>query len=66
MLLVGTLALAVNLTDSFLDGLTTQQVNRLIWAPEVIGRVLFLIAGHLATTEICHCFRPCLRRRDLG
>jgi hypothetical protein len=31
----------------------------------VIGRVLFLIAGHLAATETCHRFRPCLRR-DLG
>ena len=45
VLLVGTLAFAVNLTDSFLEGLTTQQVNRLIWAPEVIGCVLFLISG---------------------
>ena len=35
VLLVGTLAFAVNLTDSLLDGLTTQQVNRLIWA---VGR----------------------------
>jgi hypothetical protein len=66
VLLVGTLAFAVNLTDSFLEGLTTQQVNRLIWAPEVIGCVLFLVSGHLAMTEICHRFRPCLRRRDLG
>jgi hypothetical protein len=28
--------------------------------------VLFLISGHLAMTEICHRFRPCLRRRNLG
>jgi hypothetical protein len=66
LLLVGTLAFGIDLIDSFLRGLTTQQVNRLIWAPEVAGCVLFLISGHLAMTEVCHRFRPCLRRRDLG
>jgi hypothetical protein len=66
VLFVGTLAFGVSLIHSFLTGLTTQQTNRLIWAPESIGCVLFLISGHLAMTEICHRFRPCLRRRDLG
>lgn len=66
VLFVGTLAFGVSLIHSFLNGLTTQQINRLIWAPESIGCVLFLIAGHLAMTEICHRFRPCLRRRNLG
>jgi hypothetical protein len=66
VLFAGTLAFGVSLLDSFLEGLTTQQVNRLIWSPEVIGCVLFLISGHLAMTEVCHRFRPCLRRRDLG
>src|SRR5918992_4416389 len=31
---VGTLAFSISLTDSFLDGLTTQGQNRLMWAPE--------------------------------
>jgi len=66
VLFAGTLAFGVSLLDSFLDGLTTQQVNRLIWSPEVVGCILFLISGHLAMTEVCHRFRPCLRRRDLG
>ncbi len=66
VLFAGTLAFGVSLLDSFLNGLTTHQVNRLIWSPEVIGCVLFLISGHLSMTEICHRFRPCLRRRDLG
>jgi hypothetical protein len=66
VLFAGTLAFAVSLLDSFLEGLTTQQVNRLIWAPEVVGCVLFLISGHLAMVEICHRSRPCLRQRDLG
>ena len=38
----------VNLLDSFLQGLTAKQVNRLIWAPDMIGCALFLISGHLA------------------
>jgi hypothetical protein len=66
VLFVGTLAFGVSLLDSFLDGLTTQQENRLIWSPEIVGCALFLISGHLAMTEICHRFRPCLRPRDLG
>jgi hypothetical protein len=66
VLFAGTLAFGVSLLDSFLDWLTTKQVNRLIWTPEVIGCVLFLISGHLAMTEICHRLRPCLRHRDLG
>ncbi|MFF7842234.1 hypothetical protein ACFZC6_26035 [Streptomyces ossamyceticus] len=65
VLFAGTLVFAVNLLDSFLQGLTVQQINRLIWAPDVIGCVLFLISGHLALVEICHG-RPRLLPRDLG
>jgi hypothetical protein len=66
VLFAGTLAFGVSLMTAFLKGLTTHQENRLIWSPEMIGCILFLISGHLAMTEICHRFRPCLRRRDLG
>ncbi|WP_081235673.1 hypothetical protein [Streptomyces viridosporus] len=65
VLFVGTLVFAVDLLDSFLQGLSVQQVNRLIWAPDVIGCVLFLVSGHLAFVEVCHG-RFCLRRRSLG
>ncbi|MFJ7149559.1 hypothetical protein ACIQVT_15340 [Streptomyces sp. NPDC100445] len=65
VLFTGTLVFAVNLLDSFLRGLTVQQVNRLVWAPDVIGCVLFLVSGHLAVVEICHG-RPCVRPRNLG
>lgn len=66
VLFCGTLAFAVSLVNSFLEGLTTPGVNRLIWAPEVTGCVLFLISGHLAMVEVCHRSRPCLRWGDLG
>ncbi|MET7656510.1 hypothetical protein [Streptomyces sp. NPDC005486] len=54
VLFAGTLVFAVDLLDSFLQGLTAQQVNRLIWTPDVIGCVLFLLSGHLAVVEVCH------------
>ena len=62
---LSTFVLFVNLLDSFLRGLSVQQVNRLIWVPDVIGCVLFLVSGHLGFVEICHG-RPCLRTRSLG
>ncbi|GAA2557849.1 hypothetical protein GCM10010423_69420 [Streptomyces levis] len=62
VLFAGTLVFAVDLLDSFLQGLSVQQINRLVWAPDMIGCVLFLISGHLAFAEICHRGRPCLRR----
>lgn len=65
VLFAGTLVFGVNLLDSFLQGLSVQQVNRLIWTPDMIGCVLFLISGHLALVEICHG-RPRLLPRDLG
>ncbi|WP_326602288.1 hypothetical protein [Streptomyces sp. NBC_01800] len=64
-LFAGTLVFAVNLLDSFLQGLNVQQVNRLIWAPDVIGCLFFLVSGHLGFVEICHG-RPCVRMRNLG
>lgn len=66
VLLAGTLVFAVNLIDSFLRGLSVQQTNRLIWVPDVIGCVLFLISGHLGFAEICHGGRPCARPRSPG
>ncbi|MFE7381592.1 hypothetical protein ACFU9F_14605 [Streptomyces zhihengii] len=54
LLFAGTLVFGVNLLDSFLQGLSTQQAARLVWAPDVIGCVLFLISGQLALAEVCH------------
>ncbi|MBN0048468.1 hypothetical protein JS756_31070 [Streptomyces actuosus] len=65
LLFAGTLVFAVNLLNSFLEGLTVQQVNRLIWVPDVVGCVLFLVSGHLGFAEICHG-QPCLRPHRHG
>ena len=52
MLFAGTLVFGINLLDSFLQGLTAKQENRLIWAPDMVGCTLFLVSGHLALAQI--------------
>ncbi len=47
-LFVGTLFFAVSLFDALLGDLTVAQMHRLVWSPEVVGCVLFLVSGHLA------------------
>jgi len=65
VLFVGTLAFAISLVDVFLSSLSAKQQDHLIWAPEMIGCVLFLVSGHVAIEEICHGrFR--LMPRSLG
>ncbi|MFE0515166.1 hypothetical protein [Streptomyces sp. NPDC058964] len=64
-LFAGTVVFGVNLLDSFLHGLSVQQANRLIWAPDMVGCFLFLASGHLALLEVCHG-RPRLRVHSLG
>ncbi|MEV0415196.1 hypothetical protein AB0I68_31505 [Streptomyces sp. NPDC050448] len=65
VLFVGTLVFGINLLSSLLQGLSLQQVNRLIWAPDMVGCILFLVSGHLALVEVCHG-RPGVRARDLS
>ncbi|MCX4545808.1 hypothetical protein [Streptomyces sp. NBC_01565] len=65
VLFVGTLVFGINLLSSLFQGLSLQQANRLVWAPDMVGCLLFLISGHLALLEVCHG-RPGIRARDLG
>ena len=45
---VGTLFFNVSTFDAMLDGLSTQQTNRLVWAPDAFGSACFLVSGVLA------------------
>jgi hypothetical protein len=63
VLFAGTLIFAINIVDSFIEGLGTAGQDRLIWSPDVIGCILFLISGHLAMVEMGGWLR---RPRDLG
>jgi hypothetical protein len=61
LLFAGTLVFGVNLADSFIQGLTAKQANRLIWAPDMVGCTLFLVSGHLALSLLCDrrfCWKP--------
>jgi hypothetical protein len=64
-LFVGTLYFGASLTAGLVGDLTTAQEHRLVWSPEFIDCVLFLLSGHLALTEM-HRDRPRGRRADLG
>ncbi|MFI6950725.1 hypothetical protein [Streptomyces sp. NPDC050422] len=65
LLFAGTLVFGINLLSSLLQGLSAQQVDKLVWAPDMIGCTLFLLSGHLALVEVCHG-RPGIRPRDFG
>jgi hypothetical protein len=64
-LFVGTLYFGASLTAALLGDLTTAQIHRLVWAPEFVGCILFLLSGHLALIEM-HRDRPRGSRADLG
>jgi hypothetical protein len=64
-LFLGTLYFGASLVAALIGDLTTAQDHRLVWAPEFVGCVLFLLSGHLALTEM-HRDRPRGRRADLG
>jgi hypothetical protein len=65
VLFVGTLVFAVNLIDSLLGELTPTQMDRLVWNPDIIGCLLFLISGHLAMVDICGSWWPRSRGQTL-
>jgi len=52
VLFCGTLAFGISLVSAFVEGLSLAQQNRLIWAPDMIGCILFLISGRLAMVAI--------------
>jgi hypothetical protein len=52
VLFVGTLYFGVSLVAALVGDLTTAQEHRLVWSPEVIGCVLFLVSGHLALLQL--------------
>ncbi|HET7121498.1 MAG TPA: hypothetical protein VFI17_09665 [Solirubrobacterales bacterium] len=64
-LFVGTLYFGASLLAALIGDFTIAQEHRLVWAPEVVGCVLFLLSGHFALLEM-HRDRPRGRRTDLG
>jgi hypothetical protein len=52
VLFSGTIIFGINLVDSLLGSLTPAQLDRLVWSPDIIGCILFLVAGFLAMVDI--------------
>ena len=50
--LVGTIFFNVNTYRAMQESFDTSQVDRLVWAPEAIGSICFLISGLLAYLEV--------------
>ena len=65
-LFFGTIVFAINIVDSFIQGLGAAAEDRLVWSPDMIGCLLFLISGFLAMREIGPGRLFWSRRRDLG
>ncbi|MFA9563314.1 MAG: hypothetical protein ACERLM_01200, partial [Acidimicrobiales bacterium] len=61
--LVGTLLFNISTIDAMADSLTVEESNRLVWAPDFLGSISFLIASHLGWTAVCHRLW-CVRRDD--
>jgi hypothetical protein len=51
---VGTLLFNVNTFDAMLPDLSWYKQDLAIWAPDLVGSILFLISGYLAFIETCH------------
>lgn len=64
-LFTGTLVFAINLVDSFVEGLGRAAETRLVWSPDMVGCALFLVSGQLAMAGIGGGWRFWVRR-DLG
>ncbi len=45
---IGMLFFNINTFDAMSTNLSVEQVNRLVWAPDLIGSIAFLAASHLA------------------
>jgi hypothetical protein len=51
---IGTLLFNVNTFDAMLPDLSWYKQDLAIWAPDMVGSILFLISGYLAFIETCH------------
>ena len=62
---VGTLFFNATTFFALSANLSVSQVNRLVWAPDALGSVCFLVASGLAWFEVCHAV-ACWRLHSLS
>jgi hypothetical protein len=53
--LVGTVYFNINTYRALLDAIDSDAVNRVIWRPELLGSICFLVSGLLAYKEVRDC-----------
>ena len=51
-LFVGTLFFAVSLFDALIGDLSVAQLHRLVWSPEFVGCILFLVSGQITLAAL--------------
>ena len=61
----GTVFFNISTFAAMKHGLSTDQSNRRVWAPDVLGSICFLASSELAFAEVCHRW-VCLRWRSLS
>lgn len=61
---VGTLFFNVTTFRAMSTALEDPSYDRLVWAPDALGSICFLVSGYLAYVEVCGGY-ACLRRRGL-
>ena len=61
--LIGTLLFNISTIHAMFETFTVEEEDRLVWAPDYIGSIAFLVASHLAWTSVCHRLW-CVRRDD--
>ena len=54
---VGTILFNFNTFDAMIPSLTWFEEDLVVWAPNIIGSILFLASGYLAFIETCHGYR---------
>ncbi len=50
--LIGTIFFNVSTFEALVDGLTIEEVDRLVWAPDIFGSIAFLVASTLAWASL--------------
>lgn len=50
---IGMLFFNISTFDAMASDLSVQQVNRLVWTPDLLGSIAFLVASHLAWLAAC-------------
>jgi hypothetical protein len=54
--LVGTILFNVNTADALIAGLTWEDEDVLVWTPDMLGSICFLVASQAALMEVSHHF----------